>query len=402
MTKNTPRQLSFSFEGFAILGLGIVAFLGLVAQDRGNDIQLYLRAAQGLAAGKWPYTGFPLEYPPGALLAFLPPYLPGGEDSYFPAFALWSVFLAGVIAFSLRKMLALWPGPEAPNPALAGRSFAALCTWMCFLIAGRFDIFPAALTALALWGVLGRQRARAGVALGIAIAAKLYPVVFAPILFGWLLARGEKRPALAFGLALTLTVVLCFLPFVLHSPQKLMSFVEYHRLRGLQIESGAAGLAMLLGNGNRTNFDYGAIHLEGPLARQLLPMLTYLFPLFWLAALVRTYFRFREEASETALIECSAGALLLFMALNKVFSPQFMIWLIPFFPLLKPRWRVWGTPLFAATTLIFPFFYGKLMAGDTELVLLLNARNFGVLILGLLLLWGGPPTQEKTERYESP
>lgn len=388
------RPIFFSFVGFVLLALGIVAFVGLTMQDKGNDLALYFRAAEGIAAGKWPYTGFPLEYPPGALLAFLPPLLGGGHgnvDGYYAAFALWGVVLAGLVALSLSRILTLRGEDGDDSEAWkAGRNVAALSIAMAWLITARFDIFPAALTALALWGTLGRQRALAGLALGIAIAAKLYPAVFAPVFFAWLWARGERRAALVFGGVLVITVSACVLPFWLHSPAKLLSFVEYHRLRGLQIESGAAGLAMLLGNGQQTNSDYGAIHLDGPLARAFLPVLTYLFPLVWLAALARTVFRLHVAASTTTLIECSAGALLLFMALNKVFSPQFMIWLLPFLPLLKPHWRAWGTPLFIATTVIFPFYYGSLMAGDGLMVLLLNARNFGVLALGILLLWGDP------------
>ncbi|MGC4047816.1 MAG: glycosyltransferase 87 family protein [Armatimonas sp.] len=244
---------------------------------------------------------------------------------------------------------------------------------------------------------MGRQRFLAGIALGVAIAAKLYPIVFAPVFVLWLLWRKEWKPAGALVLGLLVAVGICFIPFLIHSPEQLWSFVAYHSKRGLQIESGAAGLAMLLGNGTKTNFDYGAIHLEGPLASRYLPLLTYLFPLAWLGGIVRTLFRLRETADTTALLECSCGLLLLFMALNKVFSPQFMIWLIPFLPLLKPHWRLFGVPLFLATTIIFPLNYGQLMAGTYPMVLLLNLRNFGVLILGILLLWGGPKSYE--ERY---
>ena len=398
------RRLSFSFWGFAVLALLLVVMIGLCMPDQG-DVQLYLRAARGTAAGKWPYSDFSLEYPPGALLAFLPPYvgaLMGGDEGYFFAFALWGAFLTGIVALSLRRVLTLWKGPHAPEPTSTGRNIAALCIAMAWLITGRYDIFPATLTALSLWALFGGRAAWAGVALGVAIAAKLYPVVFAPVFFGWLLGRSEKRAALAFGLATTLTVFLCFLPFLLHSPQKLLSFVEYHRLRGIQVESGAAGIAMLLGHDNRVDLNYGAFHLDGSIPQFLLPQLTSIFPLAWLAALARTVVRFRRGASETALIECAAGTLLLFMALNKVFSPQFMIWLIPFLPLLKPRWRVWGAPLFWITTWIFPFNYNQLLSGSGVAVLLLNLRNFGVLALGLLLLWGSTRADEEAERYERP
>jgi hypothetical protein len=74
------------------------------------------------------------------------------------------------------------------------------------------------------------------------------------------------------------------------------------------------------------------------------------------------------------------------MVTSKVFSPQYIIWLLPFAPLLRPRQFWLMVAIFAMTMGIFPAAYSHLLRMQVPSVLLLNLRNFSILALLLWLL----------------
>jgi hypothetical protein len=84
------------------------------------------------------------------------------------------------------------------------------------------------------------------------------------------------------------------------------------------------------------------------------------------------------------LVLCAFATVLAFVALGKVLSPQFVIWLVPF-AALAWAWREW-TPALATTCAIvltqfeFPSRYWELVAGDTGPVVLVGIRNLLLLI----------------------
>ena len=78
------------------------------------------------------------------------------------------------------------------------------------------------------------------------------------------------------------------------------------------------------------------------------------------------------------------AALLAFIVTNKVFSPQYMAWLLPFAPLLRPRQMMMFLAILVMTVIIFPFTYNQLIALQKLPVILLNLRN---LLSVLLLAW---------------
>jgi uncharacterized membrane protein YhdT len=104
---------------------------------------------------------------------------------------------------------------------------------------------------------------------------------------------------------------------------------------------------------------------------------------YWLA-----WRRFHQEnrdattiSYETLVAYCVA-ALLGFMLTNKVFSPQHLIWLLAFLPLLPGRFVGVAGLSFALTTTV-SFFTRQLRRMYPPSVVMLNLRNF--LLLGLLV-----------------
>jgi len=88
------------------------------------------------------------------------------------------------------------------------------------------------------------------------------------------------------------------------------------------------------------------------------------------------------------IIKYSLIATLVFILTCKVFSPQYIIWLLPFTPLItqKLKYLIWLLFVAAGTMtfFIFPEYYDSLRNGSVAVILLLIARN--VAVFGLLLL----------------
>ena len=97
-------------------------------------------------------------------------------------------------------------------------------------------------------------------------------------------------------------------------------------------------------------------------------------------------------ARDLAVLLLGTVLLLAFILTNKVFSPQYLLWLGPLFALaygFRPRLAPAVLALLLASALtqaIFPVFYRQLKELRAPLIVLLNLRN---LILVALLAWLG-------------
>src|SRR5438067_7739203 len=85
----------------------------LIGPGFGDDPYLYLSYARMWGAGAAPYADFHPEYPPGALLVFIVPFLAGG-GRYLAMFqAEMALFDCATVAVVLAFATRLWPGSIA-------------------------------------------------------------------------------------------------------------------------------------------------------------------------------------------------------------------------------------------------------------------------------------------------
>jgi hypothetical protein len=110
-----------------------------------------------------------------------------------------------------------------------------------------------------------------------------------------------------------------------------------------------------------------------------------------LVALVTTgwsYWRTSRLGAPTlqGLVLGMVGALLALILGNRVFSPQYVIWLLPFAPFLPGRLRWLTLGAFALTAVIFPFAYDGLIHLELVPVALLVARNLALVALFTAIL----------------
>ena len=353
------------------------------------DTPGYETYVDAIAAGSVPYRDFRLEYPPGALLPFVAPELTarrGDYNGYTHAFERWmagaGVLLTLLVAVAL---LALDATPVRAGVALALVAVSPLLLGTVVLT--RFDLWPAALTAATLAALLAGRDDLGALALGAAIATKLYPALLVPVGIIWVWRRHDRKRALQWTGLVAATSAAIFLPFAAIAPGGLGHSFSVQLHRPLQIESLGASVLMALhhvaGLGIVVRTDHGSQNIESTGAGAA-SLITTLVAIAVLCAIWLAFARGRMERDR--LVAAAAASVATFMAFGKVFSPQFMMWLIPLVPLVRSRI---APLLFAAalvlTQLWFPAHYWALTTLDPRESWILFARNFAVVALVAVL-----------------
>jgi hypothetical protein len=268
--------------------------------------------------------------------------LPGGLREY-PLPAVWLVSLPNLLA---RDDAALYPWlflglMLAVDAAFTwflqrGATSDAVLVWLAAgplvgpLLWTRFDIVTGAAVAAALILLL-RRPVVSGLLVGAAALLKLWPVLLLPALGA---PRSSRRPLLLAAVLLGAGVSLLVL--VLEGPDRLLSPLRYQSARGVQIESLWALPLMAAWAVSEQPWqiffsDYLALEIGGPgdgLVRALSAAATAVVVglVAWTA--VRLWRRpAGASATDVAWAVLSASALL--VVANKVFSPQYLIWLVP-------------------------------------------------------------------------
>jgi len=381
----------FSIVAIQVLGLLIVGLLTIFKMVGTHDLNIYYRSSLYLLEGKLPYRDFNLEYPPFALLPFVIPRMVAlglAKNYYIYAF----LFLLENILFSTINMLLLLRvvSVYASQPQrIRVLVFYTLFTLIISpVLLWRYDLFPTVLTVVALVAVLSNRPTLAGISLGLGVAAKLYPLVLLPVFTVYFFTNKSYRAILNIWLGTLGAVFLSFLPFLITTKDKLFSFLDYHKERGLQIESLPAGLISLVHKWGlielKTVAGYGSRNIVSPLDDIVLAVLPLLLIILYISMLVSCWYRFREERSKSELMKVDSLvaytllALLIFIITNKVFSPQYIVWIIPFAALLKPRHAILMLGVCITTYIMASF--GSFRELDYVKILWLNLRN--ILILG--------------------
>jgi hypothetical protein len=355
------------------------------------DTPTYEAYGDAIVDGRVPYRDFRVEYPPAALPVFVVPALGAGErdsDGYRTRFE-WLMLTCGAAAIAFMAVALLGLGADAGRLA-AGLGFAALAPLaLGSVVLSRFDLWPAALTAAALAAlVTGRGRLALGV-LGLGFAAKLWPAVVAPLALAHVWRRRGRGEALAAAGAFVAVAAVCFAPLVALAPGGVADSLARQATRPLQVESlGAAALVVVhgaFGLGLEVDDSGGSQNLAGTLpdvvagAQTALQVAVVVAVWLWFARL--------RAPSLDRLVAASAAVLCAFVALGKVFSPQFLLWLVPLVPLVRgSRGVVASAGLALAlvlTQLWFPDRYWDYALGlDAGLAWLVLARD--LVVVGVL------------------
>ncbi|MFL6014860.1 MAG: hypothetical protein ACJ74P_11360 [Gaiellaceae bacterium] len=389
-----PASRSWALVAAAGVCLFLASWWGLhqgfYERDQIVDLPVYENYGEAMTRGDVPYRDFAVEYPPAALPIFLVPALGAGDsDTYRRRFeGLMAGFGAVLVVCVALALAALGAGFGRLAGAVGFVALAPLLLGSVFL--SRFDLWPALVVAGALAGLLsGRLRVACGL-LGLGVAAKLWPGVLVPLVLTYVWRTRGRREALICAGVLAAVVFVCFLPFLVLAPVDVLDSIWHQARRPLQIES--LGSALLLAGHHVFGLDVtmksssGSQNLQGALPDSIAVVQG----LVQAGVLIALWVSFaRGAATPERLVRYAAAAVVAFVALGKVLSPQFLIWLIPLVPLVRGRRGLVASLVLAAalvlTQLWVPYRYWDLaLHFDTAASWLVLARD--VVLVALLVV----------------
>jgi uncharacterized membrane protein len=327
---------------------------GLFRAARFRDVHLYQGFAHSVFDGAVPYRDFFMEYPPGALVVFLPPEV-FGSAPYNAAFkalmALCGAATIVVVALLLQRFGArrvrLWC-------ALALLALSPIALGPISL--NTYDAWPAFLTVAAL---LTLPLLGFGL-LGLAFAAKLYPIVLLPPALAYVWRTAGRRMAVRAAAVFAAVAAIVIVPFLVLAPHELVESFRAQAGRSLQVESlGGAllGIADRLGwytatvvhrTGHTISYDLTgslprAVGIASSVAQVLAVLLVF-----------ALYVRGRDDLMRLAA--AFAAAVAGFLAFTRFFSPQYLVWLVPLVALLGPvEWLLTAAVLVLAQVWFFHY-----------------------------------------------
>jgi hypothetical protein len=365
-----------------------------------GDTPTYQAYDAKMRDGQIPYRDFQLEYPPGALPIFLvaPPSYDDASGYRFQrdfGFVMEACGFALVLLTAVSLARITTPAPAAA--ALAVTSLAPLVLGSVILT--RYDLWPAALTAGAIAALVWELDLVGAAILGVAVAAKLYPAVLAPIAFTWVWRRLGRRAAARWTTVLVASAACFFLPFAIVAPDGLGHSFGEQLTRPLQIESLGAALLVALHHLAGLHLSVSSTHGSQNFAGTLPDGIGTVTTVLEAVALVGVWTSFaRGPATHARLVAASAAAVTAFIAFGKVFSPQYLIWLIPLVPLVRGARGVAASALMLVTMALtqawFPHHYWDYALRIAPLQSwLVFARDFCTLMLLAVLVW--PPLEDE-------
>jgi uncharacterized membrane protein len=358
------------------LGACAVPDGGLFRAARFRDVHLYQGFAQSVFDGHVPYRDFFMEYPPGALAAFLPSEA-FGSAHYNAAFkALMACCGAATIVIVALLLARLGATRRRLWSALGVLALSPLALGPISL--NTYDAWPALLTVAALALLLASLPLAAFVLLGLAFAAKVYPVVLLPpaLVFVWRTAG--QRAALQALSAFAAVAAVVIAPFLALAPHGLAESFRAQAARALQVESlggSLLGVADRLGwysahvvhrTGHAISYD-----LIGPLPRSLATVSS----VAQVVAVLLVAWLYRRGSDDPQrLVTAFAAAVAGFLAFTRFFSPQYLVWLVPLLVLLQPlEWVLGAAVLILAQVWFFHYSDVFALGGYIWLVALRDA-----------------------------
>jgi hypothetical protein len=249
-----------------------------------------------------PYLEDRIEYPPLlGLVIWGASFAPGGPAGYLTASYLLLALCCLLCVWLLRRIPGADPWWYAGTPALA------------YLAGLNWDQIPIALLLAALLAHLRGRAAGAGGLAGLGAAAKLWPAALVPGAAAALLRSGGARPLLRAALAFAAVFLAVNLPLALLAPRGLAWFWRYNAGRCAENSAWEAlrHLPSLAGLACDPAFLDGATALLLALA---------------CAFAAACAFRAPPDAGGRPVRLAAALVLVAWIAVNKVWSPQYFLY----------------------------------------------------------------------------
>ncbi len=278
-----------------------------------------------------------MEYPPFALVFFAIPRLFADTAWGYNIAYVAEVFVFMVAGLLLVSKLAERLGHDQKRAMLV---YAILMLLMLEFVLDRYDIFPAVLTLASFYLFATRRYGWACLVLAVATTTKLYPAVLFPLYFLYLAYNRQWRDTWVSALAFFGTGAAIAAVAWIINPELITNFLGYHTDRPLQIESVPSSIVYLLSMLGLTDVSiqpfgdpgsFGSDNLVGPLpdavAEAMMPLMVGLILVTYTVYAVLRHRGVGDDGLRLMGLGIIA-VLMLFMVANKVFSSQYLIWVI--------------------------------------------------------------------------
>src|SRR6266545_6257258 len=191
-----------------------------------GDVRAYGAKVERMFQGELPYRDVAIEYPPGSVpFTILPALAVGTGAHYRLAFAVEMLAVDALGYYAATRLARLIDAGRRRIPL--AWVFGMLAVGPLLLL--RFDLVPAVCVLFAVVLTDEGRPGAAAAALGYGTAAKLYPVVLAPLLvlglvpaLGWWRSLRRTVPAFLAGFAVSVVAALIL------SPSGTLGAVLYH------------------------------------------------------------------------------------------------------------------------------------------------------------------------------
>ncbi|MBR1452430.1 MAG: DUF2029 domain-containing protein [Candidatus Methanomethylophilaceae archaeon] len=303
------------------------------------DVYFYWEHARDIMAGAIPYVDFQTAYPPFSFVVDLIPYFFTPDEIMFHyGFSIFTYLVSLLAIFGLFKFCDK-VGLEHKYVYL---TFLLLILGLNNFFIARNDTITTVFVVLCLLFYFDRRYVPAFIFLALGIMTKIYPIFLLPVLLIPFLAKKDLKSTVGFGALTALVCLIIELPFLINDPSTAFSYLFQHSGRGMEIESIVAIPFMIIGLIDSSLVYVGmdeSWDLFGPLTEVVEP---FLMPFTFAAILLfLVYFLYKmwktgpgeERVLPVTFLAC-AMTLLLFMALNKVYCAQYIMWVIMLYPLL--------------------------------------------------------------------
>jgi hypothetical protein len=380
-----PRTLLAGFVTLHVVFLAALLPTILTGSVLG-DLPLYrVWAEQALLNGVWQGIDVAWVYPIGAIVPIVL------ADAAGPLLyqLLWFLMTAALNAGTV-GILTDWGRAKGGYPAAWFWLLVTLLLSPVGLL--RLEGLTAPLVIMGLV-LLARRPVVATALLTIATWIKVWP---AAVVLAIVATNRRRLRVIVTGAVLSGSVAVAV--WLAGGLDHLTGFVTEQTDRALQLEAPVTTpwvwLAAIGHNGTAIyqNHDIATREVSGPGAGAAAAAMTPLMFLVLAGIFILMLVALRRRRDPAPLMLLGSLALVTtFVVLNKVGSPQYLLWIVPVVTvgILHDR-AAWRVPAYLAvvisllTTLVFPVFYLPLVRGDAGAVLLLTLRN-GLLVV--LLCW---------------
>ena len=388
--------MAVGFAVACIIYLAVIAATGIeteVMRDR------FWKNAEPLFHGQFP----PTEYPPLAMVFFAIPRLFGTTAWGYEVAYVAQMWVFIVVGLLLTDRMAVSMGRSRCRSMCV---YSLLVLVLLEFVLDRFDMIVAVFMLAALVLFIEKRTSLSFAMLAVATLLKVIPVVLFPVFAVSLMADGRQRDAAKGTVVYILVGALTMAAFWIIEPASVTSFLTYNGTRPLQIESVPAALLYPLSMTGTVDMwiqsatDPGSFmsdNLRGPIpdaiASVLLPFTVVATAAVWLLSVSGSGSRCAPGHMALACAAC----MLMFLATNKVYSSQYLIWVVPFIILIDTaapegqarRIMSLFVALLVLTQINFAYNVGHLGGGsnidDAGMMILLARAVVHIVLLGICL-----------------